>query len=151
MIQHHEDLIPYCHEEMKKSADSILTTESLAKKLLQVFCETIPKQYIIVDGLDECTPETRQSLIRALLNIVENCDKNPHIGKPRLLIVSQKLGAIEKSLAKASWMEFGREDNREDIKQFIHKNVEELKRDLDLGGDIAARIQDFTLEYANGW
>lgn len=150
MIQHDEDLIPYCYEEMKKSGDSTLTTESLAKKLLQVFCETIPKQYIIVDGLDECTPETRQSLIRILLNIVETCDENIHIGKPRLLIVSQKLGAIEKSLARASWMEFGREDNRGDIEQFVNKTVDELKQDLDLGGDIAARIEDFTLQYANG-
>lgn len=150
MIRHNEDLIPYCHEEMKKSGDSTLVTEALAKKLLQVFCETIPKQYIIVDGLDECMPASRQSLIRILIDVVETCEQDPHIGKPRLLIVSQRLGDIEKSLAKASRLEFGREDNREDVKQFVQKTVEQLKCKFDLDGGLAAQIEDFTLEYAHG-
>lgn len=150
MIQHSEDLIPFCHDEMNKSGESTLVTEALAKKLLQIFCERIPKQYIIVDGLDECSPASRQSLVKILTEVVDTCDRNSNLGKPRLLIVSQRLGDIEKSLMTANSMEFGREDNRGDIKQFVQLRAKELKRNFDLEVELTARIEEFTLEYAHG-
>lgn len=150
MIIHEEALVPYCHDEMMKSGDLTLVTEELAKKLLQIFCTTIPQQYIIIDGLDECLPKSRQNLVKILVSVVKTCDQKSNSGKPRLLIVSQKLYDIEKSLAEANWMEFRRVDNRNDIKRFVTKRVEELKATFDLETELAEQLQAFTTEYAHG-
>lgn len=150
MVRHDEALVPYCYDEMNTSRDSTLETKKLAEKLIKVFCERILKQYIIIDGLDECSPVERQNLVRILLGIVKTCDKNLHLGKPRLLIVSQNLGDIEKSLAEVNYMELRREDNRLDIRQFVHKRAEELKDRFDLKKELADQIKEFTLEFAHG-
>lgn len=150
MVRHDEALVPYCYDEMNTSRDSTLVTEELAKKVLKVFCERILKQYIIIDGLDECTPAERQNLVRILTGIVKTCDEKSHLGKPRLLIISQNLGDIERSLDEANSMEFRREDNRLDIKQFVHKRAEELKDRFDLKVELADQIKEFTLEFAHG-
>jgi hypothetical protein len=47
-------LLPYCHTRQSTSGEPSLRSLTLAKKLLDDFCLTIPKLYIIVDGLDEC-------------------------------------------------------------------------------------------------
>ncbi|KAJ4414373.1 hypothetical protein N0V82_007981 [Gnomoniopsis sp. IMI 355080] len=135
---------------MRTSGDSTLVTESLAKKLLKLFCEEIPKQYIIIDGLDECRPAERQGLLDILTVIVKNCDGKSNLGKPRLLIVSQKLGDIEKSLGEANTMEFTRGDNREDIENFVIQRSDELKAKFDLELELNRQINEFTLEYAHG-
>lgn len=150
MVRHEEALVPYCHDEMNTSRDSTLVTEALTEKLLKVFCETIPKQYIIIDGLDECPPAERQNLVRVLKGIVKTCDENSHLGKPRLLIVSQNLGDIQKSLAEANSMELRHNDNWLDIKQFVYKSAEELKGRFELEMELAQQIKEFTLEFAYG-
>lgn len=150
MIRHNETLIPYCHDEMMRSGDLTLATEELAKKLLKVFCETIPKQYIIIDGLDECPPATRQTSLKILTSVIKTCDQTLHFGKPRLLIVSQKLGDIEKSLADANSMGIRREDNQKDIMEFVHTRAGELNQKFDLETELVDRIEDATLEYTHG-
>lgn len=150
MVWHDEASVPYCYDEMNTSRDSTLVTEELAKKLLKMFCERILKQYIIIDGLDECLPAERQNLVRILTGIVKTCDEKPDLGKPRLLIISQNLGDIARSLAEANSMEFRREDNRLDIKQFVHKRAEELKDRFDLKVELADQIKEFTLDFAHG-
>lgn len=150
MVRHEEALVPYCYDEMNRSRDSTLVTETLMEKLLKVFCETIPKQYIVVDGLDECLPAERQNLMKILKGIVRTCDEKWHLGKPRLLIVSQNLGDIQRSLAEASSMELRRNDNWLDIKQFVYKSAEELTSRFGLEMELARQIKEFTLDFSCG-
>jgi hypothetical protein len=74
-----------------------LRSPTQTKKLFEDFCETIPKLFVIVDGLDECEKVERNQVLDVLMEVVGQCDlKDP--GKMRLLLVSQDYADIRKSL-----------------------------------------------------
>lgn len=102
MVNHCEDLVPTCHDELSKMSETILTSEDTAKKLLDLFCKIIPKQFIVIDGIDECEEMQRSNLLRIVTTIVKACDESPSCGKPRVLCISRKLGDIGRNLSEAS-------------------------------------------------
>lgn len=56
LIDEYPQLLPYCYAKHISSREALLTSFSLAKKLLGDFCETIPKLFLIIDGVDEMEP-----------------------------------------------------------------------------------------------
>ncbi|ROW00049.1 hypothetical protein VPNG_08321 [Cytospora leucostoma] len=152
MINHCDELVPFCQERMKATADSTLTTEALAKQILEVSFKRIPKQFIIIDGLDECDPTQRGNLLRILTALVKVCDEQSNYGKPRVLLTSRNLGDIQNSLAEATWMEIQRDDNREDLEVFLRLKMERLIQKFDLSQEPALtdELMKRTLVYASG-
>lgn len=151
MIYHCDDLVPSCHEKLNAMPELTLTTESTAKSLLELFCRTIPKQFIVIDGLDECKEEQRANVLRILTAIVKACDEISNCGKPRLLCISHKLGDIGRCLAEASSIEI-QNANHEDIEAFVFHKMEMLKVKFDLGHEpeLTDQLQNFILINANG-
>lgn len=151
MVNHCDDLIPTCHDKMNTTSDLTLTTESTAKHLLELFCKTIPKQFIVIDGLDECEEKQRAIVLRTLTSIVKACDEISNCGKPRLLFISRKLGDIETSLAGASSLEI-RDANRKDIEAFVRHKIEQVIGKFDLGEEpgLTDQLQELVLIYSSG-
>lgn len=151
MVIHCDDLVPFCHDKLNTTPDLTLTTQSQAKQLLELSCKTIPKQFIIIDGLDECEKSQRKNLLEILTAIVKACDEMSNCGKPRILFISRKLGDIERYLAEASWMEI-RNANRKDIEAFVCHKMEILKGKFDLGQEpeLTGPLQEFILIHASG-
>lgn len=137
---------------MSTTSDLTLTTEDMAKQLLELLCKSIPKQFIIIDGLDECDQTQRGNALKIINSIVKVCDETSNLGKPRVLFVSRKLGDIERSLADAIHMEIARNDNCEDIEVFVHHRTEHLREKFDLGEEphLTREVQELTLIHANG-
>lgn len=153
MVNHCDDLVPICHDKMNTTSDLTLTTESTTKQLLELFCKTIPKQFIVIDGLDECEEKQRAIVLRILTSIVKACDEISNCGKPRLLFTSRKLGDIERSLAEASSLEI-RNANRKDIEAFVRHKMEQAIGKFDLGEarglQVTNQLQEFVLIYSSG-
>lgn len=150
MINHCDALVPFCHDKMNRTGESTLTTEDLAKQLLEQICKEIPKQFIIIDGLDECDQAQRGNLLKVLTAIVKVCDETLDSGKPRLLIVSRKLGDIEHYLAEANWMEIRRHDNRQDIEAFVRYKKGPLQAKFALSQQVTDDLETATNLYAEG-
>jgi hypothetical protein len=90
-------MLPPCYTRRTSSGEPSLRSPTQARKLLEDFCETIPKLFIIIDGLDECERIERSQILDVLTDVVGQCDtKDP--GKLRLLLVSQDYADIRKGL-----------------------------------------------------
>jgi hypothetical protein len=88
-------MLPPCYTRRTFSGEPSLRSPTQARKLFEDFCETIPKLFIVIDGLDECEKVERNQVLDVLTEVVGQCDmKDP--GKLRLLLVSQDYADIRK-------------------------------------------------------
>lgn len=151
MLNHRSVLVPYCYSKMHGSQDSTLITEGSAEQLFEMLCREIDKQYIIIDGLDECRIEQRRILLHILTRTVQKCDEKLDWGSPRLLVVSHKLGDIEDAMKIGYALELRRDDNRKDIKAFATNEISRLRAKFpQLELDVAEEIQELTEGYSQG-
>jgi len=126
-----------------------LTSANLTEKLLDLFCQRMPRQYIIIDGLDECDIQERKLVISFFNSLVDRFEKqNP--GKLRVLFVSQDENDIRTALATASWLPIGPMDNAEDIKTFVHKSMVPIREKFKLDEGSINYIEELTCFRAKG-
>lgn len=118
LLPRYRDLLPYCYDKIRTSGEMNLMTTSLAEQLLSLFAEKIPKQYIVVDGLDECDHAQRKLVLTFLTSLVDRCDERDP-GKLRVLFVSQDFPDIDKALKTATIVQLTGEDNEKDIKAYV--------------------------------
>jgi hypothetical protein len=127
LLKQCRDLVPYCHDRYLSSGELTLTSEGLAKKLLELFCQWIPKQYIVIDGLDECDMVERKSVLSFFTEMVDRCDAYEP-GKLRVLFVSQDYNDIKKALPTAAVMSLEPTDNENDIKIYVNDWAKKIQR-----------------------
>jgi hypothetical protein len=143
------DLVPFCHDKYSTSGELTLTSANLAKQLLDLFCQRIPKQYIIIDGLDECDIVERKLVMSFFNSLIDRFEKkNP--GKLRILFVSQDEDDIRKSLTTASCLPLNPTDNAKDIKTFVHKWMVPIREKFELDEKSINYIEELTCFRANG-
>jgi hypothetical protein len=121
-------MLPPCHTRRTSSGEPSLRSSTITKKLFEDFCETIPKLFIIIDGLDECEKDERRYVLDVLTEVVGLCDtKEP--GKLRLLLVSQdyvdiRSSAISRMAPKI--LQISDIDNESDIRAFTEVWVDRI-------------------------
>jgi archaellum biogenesis ATPase FlaH len=143
------DLIPYCYEKCLTSGEINLTSTNLAEQLLRYFFEMIPKQFVIIDGLDECSQGQRKLILNFFNTVVDKCDEREP-GKLRVLFVSQTFPDIEKALAKAEMVKLTDEDNKKDIESYIKDWSKKLRQLYGLSANEAKFIEDSTMIRSRG-
>jgi hypothetical protein len=148
-LNHCRELIPYCYEKYLSSGELNLTSPGLAEQLLKLFFEKIPKQFIIIDGLDECKPAQRKLVLSFLTSMVDRCDEREP-GKLRVLFVSQDFPDIKKSLQTASVMKLTPEDNKDDIVAYVHDWSKKIREKYYLNDEQVEFIQESTLIRSQG-
>jgi hypothetical protein len=143
------ELIPYCYDKFLSSGDLTLTTQSLAEQLLRLFCEKITKQFVIIDGLDECDSAQRKLVLSFFMTMVDRCDEREP-GKLRVLFVSQHFPDIEKALQTATVLKLTSEDNKNDIKAYVRDWCGKIQQKYDLEMDKVEYIQESTCIRSKG-
>ncbi|KAL7952918.1 hypothetical protein V8C34DRAFT_298274 [Trichoderma compactum] len=123
MVEVTEYLLPLCKENIDSSG--ILTDVATAEALIKAFFEYNTRQYIIIDGIDECEIIETRRAARFFMEQVTYCD-NIKQGRLRVLFMSQQIP----ELAKADIMpegdacvELKATDNAIDIKQYVRKRI----------------------------
>ncbi|KAH7110714.1 hypothetical protein EDB81DRAFT_831516 [Dactylonectria macrodidyma] len=127
MVDADEDLLPLCAEKAASSGSTNLENAKIAQTLIEAFIEYNSRQYIIIDGLDEC--ETLEEILqtaRFFMGQVTKCDNEIKQGRLRVLFMSQPLP----DLAKAKIMpeddacvQLKSTDNAEDIRAYVKKRI----------------------------
>ncbi|KAH8586783.1 C2H2 domain-containing protein [Bisporella sp. PMI_857] len=149
LLNHSRGLIPYCYDKYMSSGELNLTSTALAEQLLKLCFEKIPKQFIIIDGLDECSPAQRKLVLSFFTSMVDKCDEREP-GKLRILFVSQDFPDIEKALQVADVMKLGPEDNENDIKAYVYDWSKKIKKKYYLNDIQLKFIEESTLIRSQG-
>ncbi|EHK24791.1 uncharacterized protein TRIVIDRAFT_220231 [Trichoderma virens Gv29-8] len=82
-----------------------------------------PKTILVLDGLDECNPDTRGELIEILAELTMLAKNSV-----KLFISSRKEQDIAKQLPSDVTLEVDAHDNEEDIETFVESRIEKIKR-----------------------
>ncbi|KAI9663834.1 MAG: hypothetical protein M1821_007324 [Bathelium mastoideum] len=144
------ELLPYCEE--KRNGELTLSNPKTIKDLLKLFSEFVPKQYIIVDGLDECEGNNfkeRKEIMAFLNQLVKDSDARAP-AKLRVLFVSQSFSDISRELSTAMTITLGPEDNKHDIKAYVYQQAEKLRVKFGLNEEQSIQIQEKTCLRADG-
>ncbi|KAF4456643.1 zinc finger protein [Fusarium albosuccineum] len=126
MVQADDYMHPFCEDKMSQGGGDNLANAELTQALIEAFVEYTPRQYIIIDGLDECElKETRQTA-KFFMELVEKCDK-VNQGQLRVMFVSQRTPELKKLLPDddASIL-LKPTDNAADIREFVKKRIPEF-------------------------
>ncbi|UKZ80833.1 hypothetical protein TrVFT333_008598 [Trichoderma virens FT-333] len=82
-----------------------------------------PKTILVLDGLDECNPDTRGELIEILAELIMLAKNSV-----KLFISSRKEQDIAKQLPAGVTLEIDAHDNKEDIEMFVKSRIEKIKK-----------------------
>jgi hypothetical protein len=150
-------MLPPCYTRRSSSGEPSLRSVNQAKKLFEDFCFTIPKLFIIVDGLDECERVERSLVLDILSEVVGQRD-TAEPGSVRLLIASQDHADIRRGLHSASitkmapkMLEISESDNEGDIKAYTRLWVDRIgARFPSFTEDMKEYLRNLTVANAKG-
>ncbi|KAM7199945.1 hypothetical protein V8F33_004119 [Rhypophila sp. PSN 637] len=125
MVIHEEEMIATCHEK-KIRGEERLNNVSTVTNLLDLFCEFEMNQFIIIDGLDECSHAEIRPLIKYWADVVAKCD-NYNPGKIRVLFVSQDVPEIRKQMQPADIFSLHPDQSDSDIRKYVAKRFLKLQ------------------------
>ncbi|KAH8802967.1 hypothetical protein F5884DRAFT_803827 [Xylogone sp. PMI_703] len=138
MVDAGEDLLPLCAETAKSSGSTNLENVKVAQNLIETFFEYNPRQYIIIDGVDEC--ETHEEIREAAMFFtgkVTECDNKIKQGQLRVLFISQPMPELVRRkimLEEDAYVELKPTDNANDIRAFVKKRIPEFSERQATGG-----------------
>lgn len=148
------DVMAYFDEQRRHGGEVNIYKEQTIRKLTEIVCRGGGQTYLVVDGIDECSPDDRKSTLTFLNNLVRDADENDP-GKLRLLVMSQSEPDIKRFLNSPAELLLQKEMNSADIKGFVVQhtqafedlgleldNIEIVQRNICLN---AAGISDFSV------
>lgn len=154
LVAQHPYLVPHCHEKRLSVSDVSLRSPALAKQLLEVLCAAIPKQYIIIDGLDECELNERKEILKFFVKLAESSCESEPAGRLRILFVSQDYVEIRKILveskAKPKILCLTPDHNRSDISNFVEYWVNRIQEKHEINAVQQDYIRCTTVSKARG-
>jgi hypothetical protein len=149
LVNQCRDLVPHCYDKYLTSGELTLNSAKLIKQLLELCCDSLAKQYIIVDGLDECSKVERNLVMSFFNSLVDRHDSKAP-GRTRILFVSQDEFDIEKGLATAAVIKLNPTDLEDDIRWFVRESSMKIQAQYELDDPQAKYIIDSTCARAEG-
>ncbi|KAF2847250.1 C2H2 domain-containing protein [Plenodomus tracheiphilus IPT5] len=157
LLDEHPQMLPVYHARRMHSREPILNTLAQACKVLEELCTSIPKVYVVVDGLDECDSSERKQTLKSLLDIASSCDL-AEPGKLRLLVVSRNDADIRQALHSSSvtrmvpnTISISPFDNESDIRTYTKIWVNRIAMKFSpLHGDTLEYLSNLTIANAKG-
>ncbi|KAL3298050.1 zinc finger protein [Colletotrichum asianum] len=122
-------ILPLCEDKMTNSGGSTLTNPEVAQSLIEVFFENTSRQYVVIDGLEECkaTTEITQT-INFFTKTVTACEELNQ-GQLRVMFMSQLNKDIRKCMEKnglspsSGEVQLDAKENAEDIRRYVRREL----------------------------
>lgn len=148
-IKWRPDLAAYLDEQRKQGGEQpSISRETTSKKLTKLVSHGAGRTYMVIDGIDECPPNDRTSILSFLSNLVRDVDAETP-GMLRLLVISQNEPDIRKALSGPIELQIKKDLNAEDIRTFVSRNTQPLA-DFRLTPDEIELLQQKICLYAAG-
>lgn len=147
-LQWYLNLVSYFHEQRQQKTEVALN-EITARQLFETVAWEGDRQYIILDGLDECEKEDRKMIMSFLTALITKIDgKKP--SKVRLLVISQTDPDIRKLLERAGEFEVTANHNAQDIEVFVRAWMVKLSSRFELADELVTALEQRTCRLAKG-
>lgn len=132
MVDQDDYIVPYCAEKVGHVGNNRLANAEIAEGLIETFVDYSPRQYIIIDGLDECANTEIRLTSQFFMGQIERCDNDNDLnnqGHLRVLFMSQSMPELEAYMPQGDAKIVLRiEDNAESIRAFVEKRLEEFNQ-----------------------
>lgn len=151
LIGHNRDLLPTLYEK-RMHGQEVLSDEGTAKTLVELFCDTSMKQFIVIDGLDELSDIQRKNVVQCLDSIIDKTDGYSP-GRIRVLLISTDLADMRRlvqSTDRVDVYELHPDNTLKDIKRYVTKQASRLRNEFKLSNEDLERARRLTCENANG-
>lgn len=156
MVDSNEYLIPYCADKAESGGSTTLAHVEVAQALIEAFFEYNSRQYVVIDGLDECeTSEEMRKIATFFMRQVSRCDTDIKQGQLRLLFMSQMITEIERDHImpeEDGRIQLNPIDNAEDIRAYVKARIPEfsLPRGTQSGFNLSGADEDQILSIICG-
>ena len=143
------DLLPYIYEEASTSGESPLTTGKRARNILSDILQSFEQLHIIIDGLDECPPNEKNSIATWFQKTAKpKSDGNSaHI---RCLFLSQRDRETGNLFKDIPMMNITSSDLENDIKTFCDIESRKVADKFDLNESERSSLLDKVRVEAKG-
>ena len=142
-------MLAYIHEKASTSGQTVLSTESIAKDLLETSIKNRDKVYVILDGLDECDREERKKIVTFFKDLWTSLPPND-ADSLRCLFTSQDDGIARKDFANMSSLKITEDHIRSDIQTYTTARSLDIQTKLSLPPDRQQYIQRLVTDRAEG-
>ncbi|RKK98844.1 hypothetical protein BFJ71_g6569 [Fusarium oxysporum] len=130
MVEAEDYMIPLCYQEKVTSGGSNLIDAKLAQKLIKAFIEFSVRQYIVIDGVDECDGAEIQQTAEFFKDLVSTYDTQIRLGHLRVLFIGRETSDTKKHIPGDDCISIALspEDNHDDIRVFVQKKLPEFSK-----------------------
>ncbi|KAI8290726.1 hypothetical protein K4K60_004578 [Colletotrichum sp. SAR11_57] len=121
-------ILPLCEDKITTSGGSTLTNPDVATSLIEVFFENTSRQYVVIDGLEECKTTEITQTINFFTKTVAACEELNQ-GQLRVMFMSQSNKDIRKCMEKnglspnSGEVELDAKENAEDIRRYVRSKL----------------------------
>ncbi|KAH8594339.1 hypothetical protein B0O99DRAFT_574078 [Bisporella sp. PMI_857] len=147
LLRYDEALLPYIYDKCIGSGNTSLVSSQMCDEILRTCLKTMSEAYIIIDGIDECDPTERKTILSFFISIIERANA---AAKLRALFVSQDENDIRKSLRTASVLKLTDAHNRSDIESYTSHWVSKIQAKFSLPQKTAEYIKSAVCEGSDG-
>lgn len=145
------DLVPYVHEKMSSRSEQMLTSEALAKELLEVLLKNSRGLYIILDGLDECPRGEEKKIIEWFCSVMETSTLSAKAShSPRCVFISQRDAITTKFLRDLPTIAITSSDNLHDIRTFVSSWGRKIQEKFGIFVDDTKSMNEMVIEKSGG-
>lgn len=155
LLVHNQDPLPSCLQKKAINPEQVVTNIDTIKFLLDLFCETTDlKQFIIIDGLDECHVPEMKLVVKFWVSMVEKVEAIKP-GNLRVLFVSQYSADIRKLIEKIEKVQvqifdIPPEQSEKDIRKFVRYRLNKLQESHGLEDQDADSTLTYICAHADG-
>jgi len=147
--------LPSCLQKKANNPEQVVTNIDTIKSLLDLFCETTDmKQFIIIDGLDECHVPEMKLVLKYWVSVVEKVETIKP-GNLRVLFISQDSADIRKLMGKIEKVQVQHfdippEESDKDIRKFVRYKLNKLQASKGLRDPEVERALTHVCGHADG-
>lgn len=149
LLEKNTDLLPYIYGEMCRKGKRTLSSESLAKELLELMIRNSGDVRIVVDGLDECSKVERRKVIEWMRLIIEP-SQHSNSDYIRCVFISQRDGITTKALCDVPSLQINPKNTHDDIFAFVSSRGLDIKNKFHLSDETMQSIVKLVMEKAGG-
>jgi hypothetical protein len=149
LISQNKSMLPPCYEKTLAKGELTLTSAVTAQNLLELFFDCSSRQYIIIDGLDECSAIERKLVLAFFNGIIRKYDSNDP-GKFRVLFVSQDEDDIKNALKSTAYFSLAPGNVEHDLQIFTGKWSNDIGQKFHLDAQQVSYIAELTCYRAEG-
>lgn len=144
-----EALLIYLYEKVSTSGEVSLSTESVAKEVVETSIKNFQKLYIVIDGIDECEREERKQIVAFFQDVWESLPQDDSDAL-RCMFVSQDDNIARNDFKSIPSLKISEADNKGDISAYAVARSSAIQTKHKLSDDRRRWLQELIVARAEG-